>query len=68
MLTSIVLHPIRFCDYIFEDPKYMMAIFTARKRSCGKVMFLNLSVILFTGEVSGSGCGGGTAGSGGVHP
>ena len=24
-------------------------IFTARKRSCGKVMFLHLSVILFTG-------------------
>ena len=26
------------------------SIFTARKRSCGKVMFLQLSVILFTGE------------------
>ena len=25
-------------------------IFTARKRSCGKVMFLHLCVILFTGE------------------
>ena len=24
-------------------------IFTARKRSCGKIMFLHLSVILFTG-------------------
>ena len=24
-------------------------IFTARKRSCGEVMFLHLSVILFTG-------------------
>ena len=28
---------------------YVGNIFTARKRSCGKVMFLNLSVILFTG-------------------
>ena len=27
-------------------------IFTARKRSCGKVMFLHLCVILFTGGVS----------------
>ena len=27
-------------------------VFTARKRSCGKVMFLHLSVILFTGGVS----------------
>ena len=26
-----------------------MYIFTASKRSCGKVMFLHLSVILFTG-------------------
>ena len=27
------------------------AVFTARKRSCGKVMFLHLSAILFTGGV-----------------
>ena len=32
-------------------------IFTARKRSCGKVMFLQVSVILFTGG-GGSGPGG----------
>ena len=45
-------------------------IFTARKRSCGKVMFLQVSVILFTG-----GClllrecllpGGGVSGPGGA--
>ena len=29
---------------------WMKKIFTARKQSCGKVMFLHLSVILFTGE------------------
>ena len=39
---------------------YDSFIITARKRSCGKVMFLHLLVILFTG-VS-------TPGSGGVHP
>ena len=38
-------------------------IITARKRSCGKVMFLHLSVILFTGGgVSQHAMGGG------VHP
>ena len=31
-----------------KSPKKLL-IFTARKQSCGKVMFLNLSVILFTG-------------------
>ena len=34
-------------------------IITARKRSCGKVMFLQVSVILFTGGVPGPGGGGG---------
>ena len=29
-------------------------LFTVHKRSCGKVMFLDLSVILFTGGVSAS--------------
>ena len=44
------------------DTKYHQNVtkrfITARKRSCGKVMFLHLSVILFTGGVSTSGCGG----------
>ena len=35
-----------------------LLIFTARKRSCGKVMFLHLSVILFTGGCI-PGCNGG---------
>ena len=39
--------------------------FTARKRSCGKVMFLHQSVILFMGGAS---CSGGASESGGVHP
>ena len=37
---STLLHINKFCTI------------TARKRSCGKVMFLHLSVILFTGGVS----------------
>ena len=32
-----------------------VSIITTRKRSCGKVQFLHLSVILLTGEVSASG-------------
>ena len=34
-------------------PKLEQGIFTARKRSCGKVLFLHPSVILFTGVVHG---------------
>ena len=33
---------------------WLHSIITVRKRSCGKVMFLHLSVILFTGGVSAS--------------
>ena len=53
-------------------------MFTARKRSCGKVMFLHLSVILFTGGrgvwlcVQGGVCGSGSGVClwvrGSVHP
>ena len=39
--------------------------FTAGKRNCGKVMFLQVSVILFTGEGSGPG---GVPGPGGSSP
>ena len=35
------------------DRMSTMSIITARKRSCGKVMFLQVSVILFTGWVPG---------------
>ena len=34
-------------------PKLGQGIFTARKRSCGKVLFLHQSMILFTGVVHG---------------
>ena len=39
---------------IYEIPKLLahtISVVTVRKRSCGKVMFLHLSVILFTGGV-----------------
>ena len=42
---------------------FTTSIFTARKRSCGKVMFLQVCVILFTGE---SGPGGGLPGPRGI--
>ena len=34
----------------------LLVLITARKRSCGKVMFLHLSVILFTGGSLSRGC------------
>ena len=37
------------CVYKTESPDFFVSIITARKRSCGKVMFLPMSVILFTG-------------------
>ena len=42
-----------------------LVFITARKRSCGKVMFLQVSVILFTGGVPGAG---GVPGPGGPGP
>ena len=44
--------------------KWNVKVITARKRSCGKVMFLHLSVILFTG---GGMCGERGCGKGGMH-
>ena len=43
------------CYFHFTKQQYLLLlIITARQRSCGKVMFLHLSVILFTGEAEGS--------------
>ena len=45
LITGHLFRPFWYC--LIRTP---VQIFTARKRSCGKVMFLQLSVILFTGE------------------
>ena len=48
-------------------PILFSTIITSRKRSCGKVMFLHLSVILLTGLVSVQG-GGSLSRAGGTRP
>ena len=40
------------CLYLITNFEIKKKIITARKRSCGKVMFLHPSVILFTGGLS----------------
>ena len=59
-----------FLNSLADKPTTINHVFTVHKRSCGKVMFSHLSVILFTGGHAwwGGACMvGGTCVAGGVH-
>ena len=50
LLVYRLMSPMRFFLSHMSMIRVYIPLFTVRKRSCGKVMFLHLSVILFTGE------------------